>query len=180
MLLRKKRIILISIVLLIPITSKYETEYQNHLEKIEIEKYLNNNESPYLMVIDIPKIKLYKGIYNYKAQENDISKNIEILKYSNLGNNTIFLASHSGTSSNAYFNDIVRLSINDNIYIYYKKKRYTYIVSNIYYIEKTGYLKLHNNLENKLILITCSLNYNNKQIIVESILNSIEMSENVK
>lgn len=169
-------IILISMGVCIPLISKYDIQKKNYLEKIEIKKYINNEETQYLMILDIPKINLNKGIYDLFSSENDISKNIEILNCSNLDKNTIVLASHSGTAANAYFNNLVNLSINDEIYIYYNHKKYIYIISDIYYIDKTGYLEIENNLENKLILITCSLIYKNQQIIIKS---SLEKTEKI-
>lgn len=168
-------IILISIGIFIPVISKYDNYKNNYQEQININNYLNNRKSPYLMILDIPKIKLNKGIYDLNSRENNISKNIELLNYSNLDTNTIVLASHSGTASNAYFNNVPNLSINDKIYIYYNHKKYTYIINDIYYIDKTGFLEIDNNIDNTLILITCSLLYNNKQIIVSSTLNNIEI-----
>lgn len=167
-------IIIISIGIFTPLISKYDSYKKEYIEKIEIEKYKNKEKNNYLMIIEIPKINLYKGIYRQEEKKNNISQNIKILEYSNLSSNTIFLAAHSGSSYNAFFNNIIDLYINDEIYVYYNNNKYTYLVSNKYYIEKTGYLEIENNLENKLILITCSLTYTNKQLIIISSLSKTE------
>ena len=165
-------IILISIGILIPSFTKYEEYIHEYQEKINIKNFLRDKETPYLLILDIPKINLTKGIYNINDPNNNIDKNIKILNYSNLNNNTIFLASHSGTSNNTYFNDINNLDINDKIYIYYNKNKYTYLISKIYLIDKTGYLEKSTDIKDKLILITCSTSQTNKQLILEATLDN--------
>lgn len=132
------------------------------------------------MVLKIPKIDLFQKIYNINSKQNNVDKNIEVLSSSNTEDNNIILASHSGTNNNAYFNKLSLLKIKDLIYIYYQNKEYIYQVTNIYYIEKTGYLEISKYSKNTLILITCSLKYNNKQLIVTSNLININNSKNVK
>lgn len=51
-----------------------------------------------------------------------------------------------------------------------KNNTYVYEVKNIYYINKTGYMEIPEELSNTLILITCSVKYKNKQLIVVSTL----------
>ena len=56
--------------------------------------------------IIIEKIDLNMPLYNVKSPNNNIEKNIEILKESILPpnkNSIIFLAAHSGTSNISYF-----------------------------------------------------------------------------
>ena len=165
-------IILISIGILIPSFTKYEEYIHEYQEKINIKNFLRDKETPYLLILDIPKINLTKGIYNINDPNNNIDKNIKILNYSNLNNNTIFLASHSGTSNNTYFNNIKDLDVKDKIYIYYNQIKYTYIVSKIYLIDKTGYLEENVNIKDRLILITCSTIHDNKQLILEATLDN--------
>lgn len=165
-------LILISIGILIPTITKYEEYIHNHQEKNNIKEYLDNKETPYLLVLDIPKINLIKGIYNIDDINNNIETNIKILEHSDLNKNIIFLAAHSGTSNNTYFNDINNLDINDKIYIYYNKNKYTYLISKIYLIDKTGYLEKSTDIKDKLILITCSTSQTNKQLILEATLDN--------
>ena len=63
-----------------------------------------------LFKLEIPTINLNKNIYPIDSPLNNIEKNIEILKYSNIEKNFIILASHSGNNSNTYFNNIVNLN----------------------------------------------------------------------
>lgn len=133
-------------------------------------KSLEKSKTNPLLILEIPKIELSKKIYNIESNLNNIEKNIEIISESSLENNTIILASHSGNNKNAYFNNLIKLSINDLIYIYRDKIKYTYQLDKIYYINKTGYLEISKNLTNKIILVTCSLIYQDKQLIVEGIL----------
>lgn len=97
-----------------------------------------------------------------------MDKNVEILSQSSIKEKLFILASHSGTSKKAYFNNLEKLSNDDLIYIYYKNNKYTYKITTIYYIKKTGYLKIKKNLTNTVILITCSTKFSNKQLIILS------------
>lgn len=107
-------------------------------------------------------------MYNIDSPLNDINKNIKILSSSDLNKNSIILASHSGNSKNAYFNNLNNLENNDLIYIYHNNKKYAYQINKIYYIDKNGYLEIPEIMSNTLILITCSLKYKNKQLIIIS------------
>ena len=78
------------------------------------------------------------------------------------------MAAHSGTNYNAYFNNLVNLKLNDKINIYLNNKSLIYQINKIYYIEKTGYLTIDNNLINNLILITCSKTNHKKQLIIKA------------
>ena len=123
----------------------------------------------YIAVLEIPKINLKRGLVDINSIENNVNKNIQILKESTMPNNengNLILASHSGNSSVSFFQKLDYLDIGDVAYIYYNSKIYQYSVVNKYEIEKTGNLTLSNNKAgNKLILITCKDN-TNKQIVV--------------
>lgn len=130
----------------------------------------NNSKERILLKINIPKINLFKNIYEVNSYLNQVDKNVTILPESKLEQKEIILAAHSGSNSNAYFNNISLLNKNDLIYITMKNNTYVYGVTNIYYINKTGYMKIPEKLSNTLILITCSVKYKNKQLIVVSTL----------
>ena len=133
--------------------------------KIINNTYKNKVEKP-LLIIEIPQVNITKKVYYIDSNLNDINKNVKILPQSNLKDKFIILAAHSGTSSVAYFNKLENLSLNEQIYIYYKNKKNRFIVKKINYIEKTGYLKIEKKLKDTLVLITCSTKFHNKQIIV--------------
>lgn len=140
---------------------------------LNIKQILTNNEKE-LLIISIPKIKLIKKVYNINSKLNNININVEILSSSDLNNNIFFLAAHSGNNINNYFNNLTYLYKEDQIYLKIGNKLYTYSVNNIYYINKTGYLEIPENISNTLVLITCSTTHKNKQLIIESKLISIK------
>lgn len=174
---RKKVIIIISIFLILISLSNKKVKTKKIL-KIEYTNIINiNNKERELLTISIPRINLVKEVYSINSNNNNIKYNIQILSSSNINTNTFILASHSGTNKNAYFNNLYKLRINDIIYIIKDKNVFTYQINNIYYINKTGFLEIERNIKNKLILITCSTKYKNKQLIIKS--NLINIS-NVK
>ncbi len=120
-------------------------------------------KSEYLMVLEIPKINLQKGIYNINDKRNNIDENVTIL---NIEDNLkyLVLVSHSGNASNAYFKDLYKLYFDDSVIIYYNKQKIEYKVNRIYRHNKNQKFRLKQNDENKLILITC-LNKENYLII---------------
>ena len=126
--------------------------------------------SNYYLLLEIPKIELYKKIYGLDNEFNNLKYNIELLPQSNFEQNLFFLAAHSGTNKNAYFNKVKFLEVNDLIYLTFfeQKEQYIYKISEIYLIEKNGYLKISERSNNILYLITCSTDYYNKQLIVKA------------
>lgn len=148
--------------------------YNEYLTKINEQKeitsffkqYINDGhkvKSEYLMVLEIPKINLKKGIYNINDSRNNIDKNITIL---NMNDNLeyLVLVSHSGNATNAYFKDLYKLYFDDSIIIYYDKQKIEYKVNRIYRYDKNEKFSLSQNDKKKLILITC-LNKENYLII---------------
>ena len=133
-----------------------------------IKNIICSNKHNKLLTIIIPKINLQRDIYPINSQLNNIEKNIKILPSSNLNTNSFIIASHSGTNSNAYFNNINVLNNKDLIYLHLKDNIYTYKVINKYYINKTGYLEISKYRNNSLILITCSRIHKDKQLIIIS------------
>lgn len=173
---RKKIIIIISIIaFLVPTQLSYQKNV-NFSKNIFFSKNTyrikknNNSKERILLKINIPKINLLKNIYEVNSYLNHVDKNVTILPESKLGQKGIILAAHSGNNSNAYFNNISLLNKNDLIYITLQNNTYVYGVKNIYYINKTGYMEIPEELSNTLILITCSVKYKNKQLIVVSTL----------
>ena len=124
-----------------------------------------------LFTITIDKINIYdRPIYNISSNENNIEKNITILKESILpdkDNSIIFLAAHSGYGNTAYFKDLHQLNINDYIHINYKANIYTYKITDIFEEDKNGYISINKDSNKELILTTCS-NNPGKQLIVKS------------
>lgn len=136
--------------------------------KEEVKENIVQNEENFIAVIEIPKINLRKGIYSKESSKNNVNKNIEILKESDMpdkNNGNFILAGHSGNSRIAYFKNLSKLENNDIAYIYYNGGRYVYKLVNSYEIEKTGEATINRNgQKNTLTLITCKHN-TNKQIV---------------
>ena len=141
---------------------------------------INNdfNNDTYSLILEIPKINLKKGIYNYSSKYNDVNKNIMLLKQSsmpNIQNSNIILASHSGNSRVSYFKDLDKLSIGDNIIIYYEGYKYIYTLNTHYRQEKTGTISINRNINvNTLTLITCDKTNKDYQLVYILYLDNIE------
>lgn len=150
---------------------KEEPKEELKNEPVEEEKEKTN----YNMVIEIPKIKLKKGLCKINESCNKVSKNIQVIKESdmpNIENGNLILASHNGNSSVSFFNKLNKLKVNDTIYIYYKNIKYEYKLSNSYEIKKNGNAIIHRDgTKTTLILITCKKNSKDKQIVYVAYLN---------
>ena len=79
----------------------------------------------------------------------------------------LILAAHSGTSAIAYFKHLDQVSINDEVYVYYKDKKYNYIIKKIYDVDKTGFVKINRDKNKQtLTLITCKKNTNKQTVFI--------------
>ena len=135
--------------------------------KIKTKMTTEYNDNYFIGVLEIPKIKLKRGFVNPFSSHNNIDENITILKpfmMPNEDNSTFILAAHSGNSNVSYFNNLSRLKNKDDVYIYYKKIKYRYEITDYYEEKKDGdiVIKNHNNIE-KIVLTTC--NGYNKQLV---------------
>lgn len=100
---------------------------------------------------------------------NQVRYHVQILMDSNLEKNLFFLAAHSGGGKESYFNQLSFLEIGDIIWIYYQEKMLCFQVEEVFYIPKRGYFEITSlDSYNKLFLITCSLDYQDKQLIVKA------------
>lgn len=117
-----------------------------------------SNES-YLAVLEIPKINLRRGFFNKTSNNNNVNKNIYLLKESqmpNIDKGNLILAAHSGNSRVAFFNELNKLTNKDEANIIYNGKKYVYELINCYEIDKTGKANIVRNSEKTtLTLITC-------------------------
>jgi len=144
-------------------------------EVIETEEVVVNNEDEvvedtkeysftyninYIGYLNIPKINFNKGFTSIDDEFNNVNKNIEILSssdYPDDHNGNVIIAGHSGNSSVSFFNKLYLLEIGDLAYIKYNNKTYTYQISNIYKVSKTGKVEITRNKNKKtLTLITCT------------------------
>ena len=159
--------------------------YKNYLslnnseEQIKIDNYFNNvfnsdynkDQSNFVAVLEIPKIKLKKGLFDKNSPFNNLKNSIYTLKESTYPKDKeishLFLASHSGNSKISYFKNLSKLNLNDYIYLYFNNNKYIYKIIDIYEIEKSGYLNYSYNDFNEIILITCKDN-SSKQLVFVS------------
>ena len=120
-------------------------------------------------ILEIPKINLYQEFYPNDKEKNNVDKGIQVIETSKMPNqkSNLILASHSGSSKIAYFKNLDKLNINDIAFIYYQNKKYKYIITNIYDVEKTGYVDIKRNKNKQtLTLITCKKNTNKQTIYI--------------
>lgn len=126
---------------------------------IEEEKTNLDQENNYIGILEIPIISLQKGFYDVNDINNNVNKNIQIINKSDMPdkvNGTFILAGHSGSGTFSHFKNLYKLSLNDNVYVYYSGYKYSYKVVNIYDVKKTGKVEIKR-ATNKtyLVLITC-------------------------
>lgn len=144
-------------------------------EKQTVENTLKvNTSNDYLAVIEIPKISLRRYLYDVNSKQNDVDKNIEVLKNSDMASvkgGNLILAGHNGNTSVGHFKNLHKLVINDEIIIYYNNIKYVYKVSKIYDVLKTGTVAIkRDKSQNTVTLITCL--GNDRQLVVIGYLSS--------
>lgn len=134
--------------------------------KQEEKKTSNYN---YIGVLEIPKINIKRGFLNIKDKGNNVNKNLQVIKGSdmpNVKNGNLIIAAHSGNSYISYFKNLHKLSNEDVAYVYFNNIKYTYKVAGKYDAEKNGKVTIHrDNKKNTLTLITCSQTDKTKQIV---------------
>ncbi|NMA50345.1 MAG: sortase [Mollicutes bacterium] len=176
----KKILVVITIIIIILIVVL--SQYKRQIENKSIDYFFNKgnyktNIIKYLMVLDIPKINLKKGVCNFFEDCNNVNKNIEIHIKSDLPNEengSIIIMGHNGNSKISFFKTLDKLNINDIIYIHYENKTYEYILNEIYDINKNGKASfIKDEGKNALFLITCKKKEKDKQTIYLSYLNDI-------
>ena len=147
-----------------------ETKNDNIIEDDNLEETINKSEDNLLFVLEIPKINLKRGIYNKYSIENTIEKNVMIMPESSLPtdiNGNVVLEAHSGNNYISFFDRLNELLVGDEVDIYFQGIKYTYIVDNMYDVDKDGDVEIfRNNNRNTLTLITCKNNNQYKQYVV--------------
>ena len=150
---------------------KKEYKFTKTTDYIEDSKY-----DAYVSVLKIPKINLEKGLFSKKSKYNDVEHNIMIHEKSDaptVEKGNVILVAHSGTAEVSYFKNLNKLVIGDKSELYYHGKRYTYTVTKIYEVPKTGSVKVENDEnKNSLTMITCKHD-TDMQIVIISELESI-------
>ena len=174
-----KILVVIMITVAIALTSFFvmKKAYDESQKEIEEEKPVPKEKIDYIAVLEIPKIKLKRGIVDKNSSYNNVNRNIYTLKETTMpdeeDNSHIMLASHSGNSYISYFKNLNKLNLNDEVYFFYKNNKYVYKVIKKYEVEKTGTVKLSKKNSSDITLITCVSGTNN-QIVLVANLESIE------
>lgn len=118
--------------------------------------------------VRIPKININRNLYSVNSKNNTVDKNIQIIKESNMPdevNGNFILAAHSGFSSIAYFHNLYKLEIGDEVFVNYLNNDYKYIVSDKYDVLKTGKVSIKRDKNRSTItMITCK--GEDKQLVV--------------
>ena len=128
-----------------------------------------NNEFGKLI---INKINLKEELFPINSDENTIERHVSILKesiYPDKDNSLMIIAAHSGTGKIAYFQELDKLEINDEIILIYKNNKYTYYVKNIWEEKKNGYININKENKKQLVLTTCSPNKEGYQLVINCI-----------
>src|SRR5574344_1012174 len=117
----------------------------------EIDKEVVNNKN----TIQIDKININEELNI--ASINNYVNGIVLFKEYSMPNEegTIVVAAHSGTGSNAYFNDLILLNKNDKIIIEYANITYIYNVLDVKEVNVTDIAILTNKVD--LILLSCKI-----------------------
>ncbi len=126
------------------------------------------SEETYLARIIISKIGLNRPLYSLNSKLNTVDKNIEILKNSDMPdviNGNFILAAHNGYSLISYFHNLHKLQIGDEVNINYNDKKYTYRVSKIYDVIKTGKVAVKRD-KNKTTITMITCKDDDKQLVV--------------
>lgn len=145
------------------INDNYDTDL--YVEEDTKEKSKTN----YIAVLEIPSINLKQGLVNSDDNFDSINYAISIDANSTYPdqNGNFILYAHSGNSRIAYFNDLYKINLSDDLYVYYNGIKYHYKVFDKYNIDKTGKAYVINSNINKYItLITCNQQEKGKQIII--------------
>lgn len=147
----------------------HDIEENNEIqEEVKAEEKIEQEQ--YLAVLKIDKINLEKGIYNINSKNNNVNKNIQLLKESDMPdkeNGNVIIAGHSGNSYIAYFKNLVKLNNGAEAKIFYNGKTYIYNLTKSYEVEKTGKIELYKNKDRQtLTLITCKHNTNRQIVFV--------------
>lgn len=153
-----------------------ETDINENTE--EVEEQNTQVIYNYIGYLEIPKLNLKKGFVDMNSSDNDVQKNIFIVKgstYPDVEKGNFIIAAHSGTAWNSFFNNLYKLTNGDKINVKYNGKVYTYKIVNIYEQEKTGTISIYRNYNKTILtLVTCTNNNDKTQTIYVSELQSVE------
>lgn len=132
---------------------------------------ITNEKYRYKAVLEIPSIKLKRGILDINNKYNKAKYNIELVKEEE---NLIVLASHNGNNYNSYFGSLTKMALGDTIDYYYNNKIYRYIYTENYEIKKNSTADIYRkDNEKALVLITCKDSSDDGQVVFIGYLSEI-------
>ena len=138
-------------------------ELKNNIIEEEIEQEL--------LTLKIPKINFVGKVYNKNSKLNNIDKNIIIMNESDMPDvdgGMVIIGGHSGYGKYAYFKNLNKLEIGDEVIINYLDHEYVYKVVDYHLDSKDGSIRINNiNKKNKLFLYTCNPNDKNNYLVYE-------------
>lgn len=147
-------------------------EEQKEEVVIKDEEDKKTSSSPtynYIAVLEIPSIKLKRGLVDYKSKYNNVKYNIQIIEHSqmpDIENSNLILAGHNGTSNVSFFNDLDKLKEDSLVYVYYNNIKYIYKINNNYEVKKDGKAEIiRNRNKTTITLITCKKDSEDKQLV---------------
>lgn len=145
-----------------------ETTEEVEQEEVVEEKTVQQKQENYIGILEIPKIKLKRGLVDKNSSSNNVNKNIYTVKETTFPderiNSHIILAAHSGNSYVSFFKNLTKLSMKDQVYLYYKGTKYIYEISDRYEIKKTGKAELKLTNASDITLISC-ISGTDKQVV---------------
>jgi len=142
-----------------------------------IQSFIGMLDNTPLLTIEIEKINILKNVYQIGSKENNVDKNITIMKESdmpNIKNGNLILGAHSGTGEVAYFTDLIKLQSQDEVIIEYDSKKYIYEIEHQYDALKSGRITIRRDYnKTTLTLFTCNPTKKDKNLIVIAYLKEI-------
>ena len=138
------------------------------LSIIKISENTKQIETEYYGKLIIDKINLEEELFPIGSSENTIERHVSILKDSNYPN-LMIIAAHSGIGQIAYFQELDKLEIDDEIILIIENNKSIYKVKNIWEEKKNGYININKEKNNQLILTTCSPNKEGYQLVINCI-----------
>lgn len=151
---------------IVKVNSFFNDDAYNLINTNNINTNKKIEEDNFIAVLEIPKISLKKGL---SLDNNNINYNIEIVSdstFPNEENSNLVLAAHSGNSKISFFKNLYKLTIGDEVYIYYDGIKYEFVIYDIYDVLKDGTVEIERYQNKKTItLVTCKKNSNNYQTV---------------
>lgn len=145
-------------------TSYIQNENTNQKDTQDIKRKIN-----YTSILEIPSINLKEGLVDNTRNFNSIKYAVSIDNHSNYPNinGNFIVYAHSGNGRNAFFRNLVKVNLNEKVYVYYNGIKYEYEIIDKYDIEKTGKANvIITDKEKYITLITCNQSHKGYQVVL--------------